>query len=193
MEYRKIINLLDTTSDNVPIFFTKKCIEVHDQSGNADNKYKPSKPIRFKTPILQSDLCGYSDAYIVVKGTIAFADPNDGNYKKKLAFNNNTPFIFCILKINNTLIDNAEDLDIVMLMYNLIEYSKNYSITSGSLENYYRDEPNSGVGGENSNINYSIKGSTSFDHKTKITGKLQGMNRTKEVEFSVQLKHLSNF
>ena len=89
---------------------------------------------------------------------------------KKLAFKNNAPFVSCISKINNTLTDNVEDLDIVMPMYNLFEYSKNYSKTTGSLWNYYRDEPNSGVGGPNNNINYSMKDSKSFDYKTSITG-----------------------
>ena len=71
--------------------------------------------------MLQSDLCDYSDAYIVVKGTITVVDPDDANYNKKLAFKNNAPFISCISKINNALIDNAEDLDIVVPMYHLIE------------------------------------------------------------------------
>ena len=154
MEYQKITNLLDTTFDNVPRFITKKWIEVHDQSGSAEDRYKPSKQIRFKTSMLRSDLCDYSDAYIVVKGDITVTDPNNNAYDKKLAFENNAPFISCILKINSTLIDNAEYLDIVMPMYNLIEYSKNYSKTTGSLWNYYRDEPNSGAEG---NTNYSVK------------------------------------
>ena len=70
MEYQKIINLLDTTSDNVSRFITKKCIEVHDQSGSAEDRYKLSKQIRFKTLMLRSDLCDFSDAYIVVKEII---------------------------------------------------------------------------------------------------------------------------
>ena len=90
-------------------------VEVHDHSGNAENS-EPSKPIRFKTSMLRSDL-----------------------------------YDFSILKINITLIDNAEDLDIVMLMYNLLQYWKNYSKTTGSFWNYYRDEPNSGSGGEDKN------------------------------------------
>ena len=90
-----------------------------------------------------------------------------------MAFKNNAPFISCILKINDTLIDNAEDLDTVMPMYNLIEYSKNYSKRTGSLWNYYRDEPNSGAVG---NINHSIRGSKSLDYKTSITGRLEGNN-----------------
>ena len=133
MEYQKIINLLGNIPDKVPKFITKKWIEVNDQSGNAENRYKPGKQTRSKTPMLRSDLCDYSGAYIVVKGTITVANPNDATYNKKLAFKNNAPFINCISKINNILIDNAEDLDIVIPMYNLIEYSKNYSKTSGSL------------------------------------------------------------
>ena len=125
MEYQKIINLVDTTSDNVPKFITKKWIEVYGQSGNAKDRYKQSKQMRFKTSMLQSDLCDYSDARIVAEGTITVTDPNDANYKKELAFKNNAPFISCISN-NNTLIDKAEDLDIVMPMYNFIEYSKNY-------------------------------------------------------------------
>ena len=115
------------------------------------------------------------------------------NYKK-LAFKNNAPFASSISKINNTLIDNAEDLDIVMPMYNLMEYSKNYSRTTGSFWNYYRDEPNNGLGGaDNIPIKDSIKDSKSFDYKTSITGKLEGNNAEKEVEIVVPLKHLSNF
>ena len=74
-------------------------------------------------------------------------------------------------------------------MYNLIEYSKNYSKTTGSLWNYYRDESKSAAQG---NINYSIKGSKPFDYKTRITGRLEGNDTEKEVEIVVRLKHLSN-
>ena len=193
MEYQKIINLLGNIPDKVPKCITEKWIEVHDQSGNADNRYKASKQIRFKTPMLQSDLGDYSDAYIVVKVTITVAYPDDSNYNKELAFENNAPFISCISKINYTLIDNAEGLDIVMPMYNLIEYSKNYSKASGCLWNYYRDERNSALSGENNNVNYSIKDSKSFDYKINITKKLSGIDTIKDVGISVPLKYLSNF
>ena len=113
--------------------------------------------------MLRSDLCNFSDGHIVVKGTITVINPDNNAYDKKLAFKNNAPFVSCISKINNTLIDNAEDLDIVMPMYNLLEYSKNYSKTTGSFRNNYRDEPNSGRGGVNNNIDYSIKDLKSFD------------------------------
>ena len=143
--------------------------------------------------MLQSNLCDYSDAYIIVKWIITVVDPNDANYKKKLALKNNAPFFSCISKINNTLIDNAEDLDIVMATYNLVEYSKSYSKTSGSFWNYYRVDTNGGAGGENNNVYYSLEDSKSFDYKTNIKEKLQGINRTKNVEVAVPLKHLSNF
>ena len=147
--------------------------------------------IRFKTPILRSDLCDYSDAYIVVKGKITVTNPDNNAYDKKSAFKNNAPFISCISKINNTLTDNAEDLDIVMPMYNLLKYIKNYRKTTGSLLNYYRNEANS-VAEEN--INYSIKDSESFDYKTSITGKLDGNNvENDDIEIVVPLKYLSNF
>ena len=198
MEYQKITNLLGTTLDEVPRFITKKWVKVHDHPGSADDRYKPGKQIRFKTSMLRSELfryriIDYSDAYIVVKGTITVADPNNTNYDKKLAFKNNALFTFCISKINNILIDNAEDLDIVTPMYNLLEYSKNYRKTTGSLWNYYRVEPNSSIFGWNNNVNYSIKDSKSFDYKASITGKLEGIDRTKDVEIVVPLKYLSNF
>ena len=130
--------------------------------------------------MLRSDLCNYSDAYIVVKGDLIVTNFGSIMYDKK--------FISCILKLNNTLIDNAEDLDIVIPMYNLLEYSKNYRKTTGSFWNYYRDKPNSGLGGDNNNVNYSIKDSKSFDYKTSITGNLEGNNTEKEVEIVVPLK-----
>ena len=111
MEYQKITNLLCNKPDKVPRFITKKWIEVHDQSGAAENNYKPRKQIRFKTSMLRSDLCDFSDAYIVVTGKITVATADNDAYDKKLVSKNNAPFIECVTKINNTLIDNAEDLD----------------------------------------------------------------------------------
>ena len=140
MEFQKIADFLHTTSDdkNLPRIVTKKWIEVYDQSGG---NYNVNKEIRIKTSMLRSDLCDYSDAYIVVKGDITLEGDNDANKRNKnLAFKNNAPFINCISKINGVKIDNAEDLDVIMPMYNLLECSKNYRKTTGSLWNYYRDE-----------------------------------------------------
>ena len=190
MEYWKIINLLGTTLNEMLRFIIKKWVEFYDQSGNANDEYKPNKPIRFKTSMLRSDLYDFSDAYIVVKGTINVTIPNNDVHGKKLAFESHSPFVSCISKINNTHIDNAEPLDIVNPMYNLLQYSKNYLKATGSFWNYYRDEPNSGA---NSNINYSIKDSKFFNNKTSITRKLEGNNTEKEAEIIVPLKHLSNF
>ena len=93
--------------------------------------------------MVRSGLRDYNDPYIVVTGDITVEGAHNKNRKNRsLAFENNAPFIFCISKINSVLTENAEDLDIVMPMYNLIEHSKNYRKTTGSLRNYYRDEPN---------------------------------------------------
>ena len=175
MEYQKITNLLGTTLDEIPRFITKKWVEVHDQSGSADDRYKPNKQIRFKTSMLRSDLCDFSDAYIVVKGTITVTNPDNNVYDKKLAFKNNAPFVSCISEINNTLIGNAEDLDVVMPMYNLLEYSKNYSKTTGSLWNYYRDELTDDTNDNNNLHKYAIN-SESFKYKTSITGSHYNVN-----------------
>ena len=145
----------------------------------------------------RSDLRNFNDAYIVVKGNItvtkkiftaddfeapnytsanATATNNANNNafgEKKLAFKNNVPFINCTLKINCIKIDNAEDLDVVMPMYNLLEYSKNYRKTTGSLWNYYRDEPNSYT--DDNEIKYSVINSKSFDYKANFIGSVTQM------------------
>ena len=160
MEYQKITNLLDATSDNVPRFITKIWTEVHDRSGGS---YNACKQIRFKTSILRSDLCDYSDAYIVVKATITVQPENNraiDGYNRNLILKNNALFIKCILKIKNVLIDNAEDLHVVMHMYKSADPTTN---------------------------------SESFKYKTSITEKTANDGNKKEVEFSVPLKHLSNF
>ena len=108
--------------------------------------------------MLRSDLCDYNDAYIVVTRKITVTDSDNNAHDKKLALKNNAPFISCISKINGTLVDNAEDLDVVMSLHNLLECSKNYRKTTGRLWNYYKDEPNSGFNkNHRDRINYSIK------------------------------------
>ena len=166
--------------------------------------------------MLRSDLCDFSDAYIVVKGDITvdrktftnndFKDPNNTAAnttatnnannnafgEKKLIFKNNAPFISCISKINGVKIDNAEDLDVVMPMYNLLEYSKNYRKTTVSLWNYYRDEPNSST--DNNNVTHSILNSKSFDYKVNFIGSVTNNDLIKnDVKIVIPLKHLNNF
>ena len=117
--------MLDTTFDSkdLPKFVTKKWIEVYDQSKKNDNV---NKKIRIKTSMLRSDLCDFSDAYIVAIGTITVTNPNNAKQNKSVAFKKNAPFINCISKINGVQIANAEDLDVIMPMYNLLDYIKNY-------------------------------------------------------------------
>ena len=193
MEFNEINNLLGPPHDKVPRFITKKLIEVQSQS---ENTYNTSKPIRFKTSMLRSDLCDYSDAYVWVKGKMTITNPNDNaNFNKELTLKNNAPFISCISKINGELVEYAEDLDIVMPMYNLLEYSKNYEKTSGSLFNYYRDEPSEiTIGAGNYAIKISIRNSKSFDYKTEITGSLDaGEDEKEDVKIAIPLKYLGNF
>ena len=118
--------------------------------------------------MLGSDLCDYSDAHIVLKGRISVRGTIDANrINKKLVFENNAPFRLCISKINNTFIDNAEDHDIVIPMHNLLEYSENYSMTSGSLWNYHREEINDDANENNRVNNSNSTTSKSFEYKTK--------------------------
>ena len=107
MEFQKIVNLLDTR------FVTKKWIEVYDQS---ERDYRVNKEIKIKTPMLRSNLCDFSNAYIVVKGLITVTDPDNAKRNKTVAFKNNAPFINYISKINDVQIDNAEDSVVVMPM-----------------------------------------------------------------------------
>ena len=211
MEYQKIKTLLGNIPDKVPRFITKKWIQVHDQSDTAENRYKPRKQIRFKSSMLRSDLCDYSDAYTVAKGVATVsADKRDRDeMDRDFILRNNAPFISCISKINGVLIENAEDLDVVMTMYNLLEYSKNYSKTSGSLWNYYRDEFTDETN-DNNDPHKNVINSKSFKYKTSITASTYNVPRrvtdedgnpannpnyvadkrgTKEVKIVVPLKH----
>ena len=146
--------------------------------------------------MLKSSLCDYSGAYILVKGTISVNNTAaDGaaanNTNKKVIFKNCAPFTNCISEINNTQIDNAKDIDIVIPMYNLIEYSDNYAKTTGSLWQYCKDTPALNA---NDEITHFTEGNLtdSFGFKVKITGRT-GNGGTKDVEIIVPLKYLSNF
>ena len=138
--------MLDSTPDQPSKFRAKNWVEKNDESKES---YSTGSDIKFKTTMLRSSLCDYADAYILIKGTIAITGEGDTDVAKQLdernegvAFKNRAPFTKCISRINGTKIDNAQDIDIVMPMYNLIEYSDNYSKTSGSLWQYYKDDPN---------------------------------------------------
>ena len=111
MEYQKFAIVFGTMPDEVPRFITTKQTEVHDQSDSAEDKCKPSKQIRFKTLILRSDLCGFSDAYIVAKGDITLTKDADRGFidmrNRSLAFKNNAPFTNFISKISSISVDNT--------------------------------------------------------------------------------------
>ena len=168
--------------------------------------------------MLRSDLCDFSDAYIVVKGDITLTKTNKRRIidirNRFLAFKNNAPFTNCISKINNVLTVNAEDLHVVMLMYILFEYSKNYRKTRRSWWNYLRNEPNNPplnppVGNNPLTFNYNadpITNFKSFKYKSSITGKTSNANEEdgedteqtntktkKNLEIVVPLKYFSNF
>ena len=135
--------MIDDTSDQPSKFRTKNWVEINDESRGA---YNVNSQINFKTTMLKSGLCDYSDVYILIKGTIsvnntAAADAAVNNINKKVIFKNCAPFTNCISEINNMQIDNAKDIGIVMSMYNLIEYSDNYAKTIGSLWQYCKDIP----------------------------------------------------
>ena len=194
MEYQKIANLLDNTSNQPSKFRTKNWVEINDESRGT---YAVYKQIKFKTSMLRSSLCDYSDAYILVKGNITVNNTAaDGaaanNTNKKVIFKNCAPFTDCISKINNTQVDNAKDIDIVMPMYNLIEYSDHHSKTSGTLRQYCKDIPALNNNGDIVDFN-GANVTDSFNFKTKITGQTDNNGRIDNVEIMVPLKYLSNF
>ena len=144
--------------------------------------------------MLRSSVCEYSDKYILVKGSIsvnntAAVDADANNTNQKVIFKNCAPFTDCISKINNTQVDNAKDIDIVMPMYNLIEYSDNYSKTSGSLWQYCKDIPAVNNNGDIVDFN-GTNATDSFNFKT---GQTNNNGRIYNVEIMVPLKSLSNF
>ena len=132
MEYQKIINLLNDTTNQPSKFRTRNSVEIHDESQGTCNA---NNDIKSKTSMIRSNLYDYSDAYIHVKGTAivpntAAADAPVSNTNKKVIFKSCAPFTSFITLINNTQVEDAQEIDIVMPMYNLIKYSDAYSKTS---------------------------------------------------------------
>ena len=204
MECDKINNLLDSESENLSKFVTRDYVKVNSLS----NTYNENKSIRFKTPMLRSDLCDYADAYILVNGTITVTgnQPRD-RQNRPLILKNNAPFVSCITRINNELIEDADDLDIVIPMYNLLEYSKDYRKTIGSLYNCYRDELN-----DDANLinfaNNNVVSSSSFQYKNNVDSTIvpaaggarvanpnydANNSGKKNIELAIPLKYLGNF
>ena len=193
MEYQEIKHLLNDESNKPSKFRTRNCVEINDDITGA---YSPNKQIRFKTAMLRSSLYDYSDAYIFVKGNIsvnntARAGAAANNIGKKVIFKNWARFTNCISKINNTQIDNAEYIDIVMPMYNLIEDKDNHSKTSGSLWQYCKDIP--AVNDNDDIVIFNGANDTdSLNFKSKIIGQTNDDGDIENVEIMVPLKYLSN-
>ena len=210
MEYDKIDNLLlsqdNEMSEQLSKFVTREYVRINSLLDTCNE----NKSIRFKAPMLRSSLCDYSDAYILAKGTITVTAPGANNgannirdkKNRPLILKNNIPFVSCITRINGELIEDADDLDIVMPMHNLLEYSKNYRKTIGSLYNFYRDELTND-GNDNFN-NRNVVNSEAFKYKNKITGNTYNVdaaaqgydvnkNGTQKIELAIPLKYLGNF
>ena len=182
MEYQKIINLLEKTLNQPIKFRTKNQVEINDDLRGTRNT---NNQIKFKTSMLRSSLCDYSDVYVPVSGAITIAGAGDNDAARRLngrnkgvIFKNCAPFTDCISEINNTQIDNAKYIHVVMPMYNLNEYSHNYPKTSGNLWQY---------------PNYNITETESFKYKIKITGKSPAAGNIKDIQKAVPLKYLSKF
>ena len=182
METQKIVNLLNGSVNENSKFATKKWYIIDNESkGN----YSHHNPIKFLKKSIESSLCNYFDAYILVTGNINVAGGNDNT---KVAFKNFAPLKDCRTEINDTFVDYADFINITMPMYNLIEYSDN-SDTSGSLWNCKRDET---IG----NINLANDNCSSFKYKSNLIGNTDedGANRKKEnVRIACPLKYLSHF
>ena len=189
MEYQKIENLLNYESNQPSKFRTRNWVE---RNNEARGTYAPNKQIKFKTSMLRSSLCDDGDVYILVKGNITVnnttADGNDANNtNKKVILKNCAPFTNCISKINNAEIDNAQHIDIVMSVYNLIEYSDNYSKTSGSLWQYCKDIPAKYDNGVIIDFN-GDNVTDSFNFKTKIAGQTSNDNNNGNIAGRVNVK-----
>ena len=172
METQKIINLLNDSSNEESKFATKKWYVIDSQT--IKGKYKQGNSIQFETEIIKSSLCDCSDAFILVTGNITVNADNNAD----VAFKNCAPFSTCTTKINDVFVDEANHIYIAMPMYNLIEYSDNYSDTSGSLWQFKRDE----VPTENADL--SIDNSKSFKYKAALVGKTT--NAVKNTNSSVK-------
>ena len=195
LETQKIVNLLNDSENKSSKFATRKWDIINDQNigqygrGNEDEN---DSTIKFETKIIKPNLCDYSDAYILVRGDIKIADiAADTN----VAFKNYAPFTTCATHVNDEHVETAENFDIVMPMYNLIEYSHNYSDSSGSLWQFKRDE--SAINNSGNPLNVALGNSTSFKYKASLLGKgtdADGNDRSlKNIKLVVRLKYLSNF
>ena len=193
MENQKIINLLNKDDTNSKYFATKKWYIINDENNtnygvNKDTGEDNPDTIKYNIRVLKPNLWDYAEAYILVNGTIR-AVAADAN--ARLALKNCASFTKCNLEINDEHVDTAENLDIAMPMYNLIEYSDNYQDSSATLYQYKRDEPP-----EYNAINdLTTNTSSSFKYKVNLLGNPVVANNIarRNVKIVVPLKYLSNF
>ena len=197
MENQKIINLLDKIDADSKHFATKKWYIINDENNtnygvNKDTGADNPDTIKYDTRVLKPNLCDYAEAYMLVDGTIRATNAVNAT---RLALKNCAPFTKCNLEINDEHVDTAENLDIVMPMYNLIEYSDNYQGSSETLYQYKRDEPPEDdavadlTADNSSSFEYNIK---LLGNVTRVAGNAAGVRRL-NVEIVVPLKYLSNF
>ena len=193
MENQKIINLLDKIDTDSKRFATKKWYVINDENNtnygvNKDTGANNPDTIKYDTRVLKPNLCDYAEAYILIDGTIR--GTGDDN-TTRLALKNCAPFTKCNLEINDEHIDTAENLDIVMPMYNLIEYSDNYQDSSATLYQYKRDEPPEA----NAIDDLTVDNSNSFNCKVSLLGNpvVADNIAKRSVKVVVPLKYLSNF
>ena len=178
--------MLNDSSNENSKFATKKWYVIDSQT--AKEKYKQGDTIKLKTETIKSSLCDYSDAFILNTGNITVADNNNTD----VVFKDCAPFSTCTTKINDVFVDKANHIYSTMPTYNLIEYSDNYSDTSGSLWQFKRDEVT------HKNVDLTINNSQSFKCKAALLGKTGNtVNNTngsvKDAKIVVPLKYLSNF
>ena len=193
MENQKIINLLDKIDTDSKHFATKKWYIINDENNtnygvDKDTGADNADTIKYDTRVLKSNLCDYAEAYILVDATIR-AEAADA--ATRLAVKSCAPFTKCNLEINDEHVDRAENLDIAMPMYNLIEYSDNYQDSSATLYQYKRDEPPE----ENAIADLTVDTSSSFKYKISLLGNpVVANNIAKRIaKVVVPLKYLSNF
>ena len=193
MENQKIINLLDKIDTDSKHFATKKWYINNDENNanygvNKDTGADNPDTIKYDTRVLKPNLCDYAETYILIDGTIRAAAANANT---RLALKNCAPFTKCNLEVNDEHIDTAENLDITMPMYNLIEYSDNYQDSSGALYQYKRDEPPEA----NAINDLTTDTSSSFKYKVSLLGNPVVANNIPRINVKVvvPLKYLSNF
>ena len=193
METQKVLNLLNDSNNESSKFATRKWYIINDQNngqyGRGNENYST---IKFETKVIKPNLCDYSDAYILVTGDIKVAGVAANT---NVAFKNCAPFTRCVTHVDDEHVETAKNLDIIMPMYNLIEYSDNYADSSGSLYRFKRDE--CPMNDAENPLNVALDNSTSFNYKASLLGKATDADANdrslKNTKIVVPLKYISNF